>query len=38
MYLMDKFTVRPDPWDNRIIVSIAWSGDAHQLGSIVAML
>ncbi len=21
MYLMDKFQVRPDPWDNRIIVS-----------------
>lgn len=21
MYLMDKFSVTPDPWDNRIIVS-----------------
>jgi len=21
MYLMDKFQVQPDPWDNRIIVS-----------------
>lgn len=21
MYLMDKFGVQPDPWDNRIIVS-----------------